>query len=92
MNMKLIIPFLFVPPMNFISKRCSNGLLQLMEKGDIYKSFYKGWYCTHCETFVTEHDHELKQAPTCAQHAADETSKFLKKHIFLNFLLIKIDY
>lgn len=39
-------------------------ILQLMEKGDIYKSFYKGWYCTHCETFVTEHEMST-QAPDC---------------------------
>lgn len=39
-------------------------ILQLIEKGDIYKSFYKGWYCTHCETFVTEHEINA-QAPNC---------------------------
>jgi len=27
---------------------------RLYEKGDIYKSTYKGWYCTPCETFWTE--------------------------------------
>ncbi len=36
-----------------------------MEKGDIYKSFYKGWYCIQCETFVTEHDQNA-QAPDCS--------------------------
>ncbi|MGE0206423.1 MAG: methionine--tRNA ligase [Candidatus Babeliales bacterium] len=37
------------------------------KKGDIYKSVYSGWYCTPCETYVTEtqagpHD----KAPLCA--------------------------
>lgn len=36
----------------------------LQEKGDIYKSFYKGWYCVSCETFVTEHEHS-ETAPDC---------------------------
>lgn len=27
---------------------------KLRDQGDIYKGFYKGWYCTPCETFVTE--------------------------------------
>jgi methionyl-tRNA synthetase len=26
----------------------------LMDKGDIYKDTYTGWYCVPCETFVTE--------------------------------------
>jgi methionyl-tRNA synthetase len=32
--------------------------------GDIYKSMYSGWYCTPCETYVTE-EAEVTQAPTC---------------------------
>lgn len=28
----------------------------LQKKGDIYKSFYSGWYCTSDETFLTEKD------------------------------------
>lgn len=27
---------------------------RLFDQGDIYKSEYTGWYCTHCETFWTE--------------------------------------
>ncbi len=27
---------------------------QLLNQGDIYKSYYTGFYCTPCETFVTE--------------------------------------
>jgi len=29
---------------------------RIMEKGDIYKSRYEGWYCESCEAFLTEKD------------------------------------
>lgn len=41
---------------------------QLQQKGDIYKSLYKGWYCIQCETFVTEKElenHTQGAAPDC---------------------------
>ena len=31
---------------------------RLMQQGDIYKGLYTGWYCTSCETFVTEKDRQ----------------------------------
>lgn len=31
---------------------------RLMQQGDIYKGQYAGWYCTSCETFVTEKDQQ----------------------------------
>jgi methionyl-tRNA synthetase len=37
-------------------KAVQGWLLRLQEQGDIYKAAYQGWYCTHCETFVTEKD------------------------------------
>lgn len=40
----------------------------LLHKGDIYKDHYKGWYCTPCETFVTEKESTLikkDQGPKC---------------------------
>ncbi len=36
-------------------------LQQLQASGDIYKAVYKGWYCTPCETFITD-----KELPTAA--------------------------
>lgn len=36
----------------------------LLEKGDVYKDFYQGWYCTPCESFVTEKDIE-EESPSC---------------------------
>ncbi len=35
-----------------------------MAKGDIYKSFYEGWYCIPDETFITEVE-VSKEAPNC---------------------------
>lgn len=43
-------------------------LEQLQEKGDVYKSEYKGWYCVQCETFVTEKEYasaDENHAPAC---------------------------
>lgn len=31
-------------------------LQQLIAKGDIYKSYYEGWYCVPCETFINDHE------------------------------------
>lgn len=31
-----------------------NWLQKLLDQGDIYQGSYEGWYCTPCETFVTE--------------------------------------
>lgn len=39
-------------------------ITELEKKGDIYKGFYEGWYCTPCETFVVEKGEEV-QAPAC---------------------------
>lgn len=36
-----------------------NWISRLIEQGDIYKGVYTGWYCTSCETFVTEKDKQL---------------------------------
>lgn len=38
---------------------------QLLKSGDIYKDIYTGWYCTPCETFVTEKESEHTGIPLC---------------------------
>ncbi len=48
----------------FHVKAVQEWILSLMAKGDIYKSFYQGWYCIPDETFVTEHELS-KEAPNC---------------------------
>jgi len=66
----------------------------LMDKGYIYKSVYKGWYCTPCETFVVEiNDHEQytkgPQCPSCGRdtHIVSEETYFFKLSAFGDRLL-----
>jgi len=41
-------------------------ITDLKNKGDIYKGTYEGWYCTPCETYITEKDFEAGQSnPPC---------------------------
>ncbi len=56
---------------------------QLRDQGDIYKSFYSGWYCTPCETFVTQSEELVAtgapECPTCGRetnHVSEETYFF----------------
>lgn len=65
-------------------------LLQLQEKGDIYKSFYKGWYCTQCETFVTEEAEGVApECPSCTRqtHQVAEEAYFFKLSAYQDRLL-----
>lgn len=39
-------------------KAIQKWLGDLEQKGDIYKGAYEGWYCTPCETYLTEKDFE----------------------------------
>ena len=56
-------------------KACKNWLERCIDKGDIYKSVYTGWYCTPYETFVTEKDAQDRTAGKAhnAQHVAETT-------------------
>ncbi len=40
-------------------------LKKLMDKGDIYKAVYKGWYCIPDETYVGAVDESDKKGPLC---------------------------
>lgn len=48
-------------------KAVQDWITRLMEKGDIYKDYYKGWYCTPCEAFVVEEPatDQVAQGPLC---------------------------
>ncbi len=49
-------------------KAVQDWLQLLIDQGDIYKARYEGWYCTPCETFVTEKDYDVVAtvgAPLC---------------------------
>ncbi|ONI38764.1 methionine--tRNA ligase [Candidatus Epulonipiscium fishelsonii] len=40
---------------------------KLYDKGEIYKSYYEGLYCTPCETFFTEHQLKEGKCPDCGR-------------------------
>ena len=49
-------------------KAVQQWIVQLQESGNIYKSFYTGYYCTPCETYVTEKGEQgttIEGIPTC---------------------------
>ncbi len=53
---------------DFHIKAVQDWIIQLQKSGDIYKGAYNGWYCTPCETFLTETDYEKgTQNPLCVQ-------------------------
>jgi methionyl-tRNA synthetase len=57
-------------------------ITDLLQKGDIYKSQYEGWYCTPCETFVTEKDGAtLDVMPYCPSCGRD-TSRIAEETYF----------
>ncbi len=77
-------------------KAVQEWIKDLIKKGDIYKSFYKGWYCTPCETFVTKKDSTKKEnelseplCPSCdrATIAIAEESYFFKLSSYQEKLL-----
>ncbi|MFW0883825.1 methionine--tRNA ligase [Candidatus Acidulodesulfobacterium sp. H_13] len=53
---------------------------KLLKKGDIYLSEYEGWYCTPCETFLTERSLDGGNCPQCGRPVSKvkEESYFLK--------------
>ena len=76
---------------DFHIKAVQEWITALMKKGDIYKSFYKGWYCTHDETFVTEFE-QTDVAPNCPAcgretHWVSEEAYFFKLSAYQDRLL-----
>ncbi|PKM72317.1 MAG: methionine--tRNA ligase [Firmicutes bacterium HGW-Firmicutes-16] len=53
---------------------------QMYDKGDIYKSSYKGKYCTPCESFWTESQLKDGKCPDCGRevHDAEEEAYFFR--------------
>ncbi|MBN1549681.1 methionine--tRNA ligase [Candidatus Babeliales bacterium] len=69
-------------------KAVQQWLQDLIDKGDIYKDFYKGWYCTPCETFVDTQD-DAPPCPSCgrATQLVSEESYFFKLSKYQDRLL-----
>lgn len=69
-------------------------LQRLIDKGDIYKDFYIGFYCTPCETFVTEKDQDKESldqvlCPSCNRETqqVSEECYFFKLSAYQDKLL-----
>jgi len=54
----------------FHIKAVQEWIEQLIKTGDIYKSYYKGWYCVPDETFVTEKEFNEAEAQSSDQGPA----------------------
>ncbi len=50
---------------DYHERRVQQIFQTLYDKGDIYKSEYKGWYCTPCESFWTETQLKDGKCPDC---------------------------
>ncbi len=66
-----------------------NILLKLEASGDIYKSEYKGWYCTPCETFWTSLQLVDGKCPDCGREVQElsENNYFFKLSKYQTWLL-----
>lgn len=48
---------------------------KLYDKGDIYKSFYEGWYCVPCESFFTDSQLVDGKCPDCGRDVKKESEE-----------------
>lgn len=48
---------------------------KLYDQGDIYKSYYEGWYCTPCESFFTETQLSDGKCPDCGAEVKKTTEE-----------------
>ena len=63
------------------------------DKGDIYKGFYEGWYCTPCESFFTETQVVDGKCPDCGRpvNQAREEAYFFKMSKYADRLMKYIE-
>jgi methionyl-tRNA synthetase len=70
-------------------KIVQNILLDLEKRGEIYKSSYKGWYCTPCESFWTELQLVNGKCPDCSRDVQEllEENYFFKLSKYQDWLI-----
>ena len=63
------------------------------EQGDIYKSYYEGWYCTPCESFFTATQVVDGKCPDCGREVsqAKEEAYFFKMSKYADRLIKHIE-
>ncbi len=66
-----------------------NVLRDLEKKGDIYKSNYKGWYCTPCESFWTALQLKEGRCPDCGREVQElsEENYFFRLSKYRDWLI-----
>ena len=69
-----------VPPMSIMRNRFRKFSKKCTTKGDIYKGYYEGMYCTPCESFFTESQLVDGKCPDCGREVqpAREEAYFFK--------------
>lgn len=75
-------------------KKTAQALFNIvMEKGDIYLGEYEDWYCTPCETFLTESQLVNNRCPDCKREVEllKEESYFFKMSAYGDRLLKHIE-
>ena len=48
-------------------KQVQKMFKKMYDKGDIYKGYYEGWYCTPCESFWTDSQLQDGKCPDCGR-------------------------
>lgn len=66
---------------------------KLYDKGDIYKGYYEGWYCSPCESFFTETQVVDGKCPDCGAPVsrAQEEAYFFKMSNYADSLMQYIE-
>lgn len=66
---------------------------KLYDKGDIYKGYYEGWYCSPCESFFTETQVVDGKCPDCGAPVsrAQEEAYFFKMSNYTDRLMQYIE-
>ena len=66
---------------------------KLYDQGDIYKSYYEGWYCTPCESFFTDIQATDGKCPDCGRpvERTREEAYFFAMSKYADRLIAHID-
>ncbi|MDE5780644.1 MAG: methionine--tRNA ligase [Lachnospiraceae bacterium] len=78
---------------DYHEKQVQKIFKKLYEKGDIYKGFYEGMYCTPCESFFTPSQLVDGKCPDCGRECqpAKEEAYFLKLSKYADRLIEHIN-
>ena len=66
---------------------------RFFDQGDIYKGYYEGWYCTPCESFLTDTQIVDGKCPDCGREVqrASEESYYFKMSKYVDRLMKHIE-